>query len=212
VGFLDKLRGKEEKPDPAKARAEAATDELSTWLAALMQRLQPDKVHFQPGETLGQVFARTFDEEERAVRAAGGDPVVQQLKLDSLVRLRQQFPVDSPSGATPESTEESGGQAMAEGASRPAEATYEVVLGGQEELKEVPMAMLLQLVSGWNTAVGLVAAKNRLPDSLREEYGGAVVTVVSGAKGEELVLLFRGAKEMVEIYRSRLKALGIDQG
>ncbi|MGH9651644.1 MAG: hypothetical protein ACRD3I_14395 [Terriglobales bacterium] len=125
MGFLDKLRGKEEKADPAKAQAEAATKELSNWLAALMQRLQPDKIQFQPGETLGQVFARTFDEEERAVRAAGGDPVVQSLKLESLNRLRQQFPIDSP-GTTQESPEKPGGQTMTgETASRGAEATYE---------------------------------------------------------------------------------------
>lgn len=208
MGFLDKLRGKK---DPAEERAEAATTELSTWLASVMARLQPDKIQFQPGENLGQVFARVFDEEEKAVRAAGDDPVVQQLKLEGLARLRQQFPVDSPAGAPQESPEQAGGQAMSE-TERPKEATYEVVLGTQEDLKEVPMAMLLQLVSGWNTAVGPVAGKYRLPDSLRDEYRGAVVTVANGEKGDELVILFRGAKEMVEIYRSRLKALGIDQG
>ena len=102
---------------------------------------------------------------------------------------------------------------MSEGAAnRPAEATYEVVLGGQEELKDVPMAMLLQLVSGWNTVVAMVAAQRRLPDSLREEYTGAVVTVSRGNNQEELVLMFRAAKEIIEIYRAKLRELGIDQG
>ncbi|HEV2021469.1 MAG TPA: hypothetical protein VGQ94_02980 [Terriglobales bacterium] len=214
LGFLDKLRHREEKPDSAEARADAATQELSTWLAALMQRLEPDKIQFQPGETLGQVFARTFDEEEKAVRAAERDPAVQQLKLEGLARLRQQFPVDSPSGASQESPEQTGGQAMTEAtADRPKEATYEMVLGSQEDLKEVPMATLMQLVSGWGTAVGLVAEKLRLPDSLRKEYRRTTVTVAPGPNDqEELVLAFRGAKEMVETYRARLKALGIDQG
>ena len=213
MGFLDRLRGREEKTDPAEARADAATKELSTWLAALMQRLQPDKIQFQPGETLGQVFAHTFDEEERAVRAAGGDPAVMTWKLEGLNRLRRQFPVDSSPGTPQESPQEPGEQAMTEepvGSS--AEATYEVVLGGEEDLKEVPMAMLLQMISGWGTAVELVAAKLRLPESLREEYRRTAVSVAPGEKGEELVILFRGAREMVEIYRARMKALGIDQG
>jgi hypothetical protein len=201
VGFLDKLRGKKEEPDPAKARAEAATSELATWLASVMSRLQPDQVQFQPGETLGQVFARVFDEEERAVRTAGGDPVVQQLKLESINRLRQQFPAgDAPAGAPVESSE-AGGQAMSEAAERPSEASYEVNLGGEEELKSVPMSMLLQLISGWETIVKGLGAQRRLPDSLLSEYKGAVVTVVDNGGKEELVLLFHAAKDMIQLYR-----------
>ena len=140
--------------------------------------------------------------------------MVQRLKLESLDKLRQQFPVDSSPGAPQGSPEKPGDRAMTEGTGeRPAEATYEVVLGGQEELKEAPMAMLLQLVSGWNTVVGMVGAQRRLPESLRDEYKGAVVTVTAGEKNqEELVLIFRGAKEMIQIYRDKLRELGLDQG
>jgi len=45
VGFLDRLRGREEKPEPVEARADGTTKELSTWLAALMQRLEADKIY-----------------------------------------------------------------------------------------------------------------------------------------------------------------------
>ncbi|MGH9651643.1 MAG: hypothetical protein ACRD3I_14390 [Terriglobales bacterium] len=80
-------------------------------------------------------------------------------------------------------------------------------------MKEAPLGMLLQLVSGWNTVVAMVTAQRRLPQSLRDEYNGAVVTVASGEKNqEELVLIFRGAKEMIQIYRDKLRKLGIDQG
>ena len=103
---------------------------------------------------------------------------------------------------------------MTEGtASRGAEATYEVVLGGQEELREVPMAMLLQLVSGWGTVVDMLGARIGLSGTLRDEYRRATVTVATGEKDqEELVLTLRGAQEMVELYRAKIKELGIDQG
>jgi hypothetical protein len=208
VGFLDRLRSKGDKDD-AKARAGTATTELSSWLASVMARLQPDKVQFQPGESLGQVFARIFDEEERAVRAGGGDPVVQSLKLESLDKLRQQFPAESAPGET---SIQSGEQNMSEATVvRPTEGTYEMVLGGQEELKDVPMAMLLQLISGWEAVVGMVAAERRLPDSLRQEYAGAVVSVARQGKQEELVLVFHAAKEMIQIYRDKLREAGLDQ-
>ena len=63
-----------------------------------MARLQPAGLKFGPGETVGDVFARILDDEERQVRASGDG--LTDLKLKGLAELRRGFGL--PGGAVPE--------------------------------------------------------------------------------------------------------------
>ena len=58
MGFWDKLRGRRPQGPTLKPKSEEAPPELRLWLDSLFAQLQPERLRFEPGETLGQVFAR----------------------------------------------------------------------------------------------------------------------------------------------------------
>ena len=205
MGLWDKLRGSGRK-NPAPAERAEAPPEIRTWLDGLFAQFQPERIRFEPGETLEQVFARLLEQEERRVRAANEPPPVQSLKLAALAGLREQFGLP----ATPQPTKEETVSEDAEG--QPAEATYEMVMGGQAELQEVSLANFMQIIQGWGTVVETLGRPARLPESLLEQYQRVYVTVTPGEKEDELVAGFHGAREMVELFRQKLRELGLESG
>ena len=197
MGFLDKLRGKKEEPKP-----EPLPSELSAWIAGVMQRLEPSRVQFQPGETLGDVLDRVFAEEERLVRASANDPL-QARKLEALRALRRQF---GDEAAAPKE------EKMSTPANGVHEAAYEMTLGGEQELSGVPLSMLLQVISGWRMVVDLVGRQQRVSEDDRDAYRRVMVRTEPAAQGEEMIALFLGTKEMIQLFRSKMKEAGLDPG
>jgi hypothetical protein len=200
VGFLKKLLGGKREDKAEKPASAAVPPEIRSWTDALLQRLRPASIRFQPGETLGDVVARILNREEQSIRAGNDPPQLKELKFAALANLRQQFGV-SASAAAKEDTVE-----------RPAEATYEMLMGGADDLKDVPITNLMQLVVGWGRVVEFVGKTRGLPQEWLHEYRRVGLTVDPGDKGQELVAWFRGSKEMIEVYREKLRESGLDAG
>lgn len=205
MSFLDKLLGRKPKAEAEKAATAAVPPEIRTWTDALFQQLQPANIRFQPGETLGDVVARILDQEERNVRAGDDSQELKELKFAGLASLRQQFGVAASSAAKEKTVSEPA-------VDRPAEATYEMLMGGVEELKDVPITNLMQLVVGWGRVVEYIGKTRGLPEEWIREYRRVGLTVDAGEKGQELVAWFRGSREMVEVYREKLRESGLDAG
>jgi hypothetical protein len=77
---------------PAGQLAAAQDDkQLQQWVDGVMAPLQPRQLKFGPGETVGDVFQRTFREEEQRVRSDEQDPARLMAKLIILDELRRKF-------------------------------------------------------------------------------------------------------------------------
>jgi hypothetical protein len=80
-------------PGAPSGQLEAAKDDkpLQQWVDGVMAPLMPDQLKFGPGETVGDVFDRTFREEEHRVRSHEQDPARLMAKLIILDELRRKF-------------------------------------------------------------------------------------------------------------------------
>lgn len=205
MSFLEKLLGRKPKAEAGKPAPAAVPPAIRAWTDALFQQLQPANIRFQAGETLGDVVARILDREGRNVRAGGDPPELKELKFAGLASLRQQFGVPASTAAKEKTVSEPA-------VDRPAEATYEMLMGGVEELKDVPITNLMQLVVGWGRVVEYIGKTRGLPEEWIREYRRVGLTVDAGEKGQELVAWFHGSREMVEVYREKLRESGLDAG
>ena len=203
MGFFDKLRGRTAKAGDAEAGKREASSEVKAWVDGLFQQLQPDKLQLRPGETVGQAFARIVDAEEQKVRTSGDPPDRQQPKLAALDSLRQQLDIG---GATP--AEDASVSDESEG--RLKEATFEMVLGGMEDIKEVPLTTFMQIVQGWGTMVESIGRATRISEDVREQYKSVRVNVAPGETNPELIARFHGTREMIECFRASLRRLGLE--
>lgn len=152
-----------------------------------MARLQPAKLEFRPGETVGDTVGRILDEEEREVR--GSDDALTSLKLTGLAELRRGFGL--PGGA------------VAENPAAPAdEMTYELVMDG---IDDAPLARLADLVEIWTTIVNGLGTQTGVDTSRLAEYCRVQVGVQQGEAGRELVGWFRARRDMVKMFRGHLE-------
>lgn len=206
MGIFDKLTGRKEKA-PAKPEAEQATADLVRWTANLFQQFQPENLRLQPGETIGQAMARILDAEEKQVRFGSDNPLMQSLKLAGIAKVRREFGIAEPSGEAAQPTKES--PLSEERQDRPAEATFDFVMGGIAELTEVPLGSLVRLVQSWVLVVDTLGKAARLPEELRAEYVRVYVTVEPGEKQPEVVAHFRGARDMIHVFMQELRKLGL---
>jgi hypothetical protein len=80
-------------PGAPAGQLEAAKDDktLQQWVDGVTAPLMPDQLKFGPGETVGDVFDRTFREEEHRVRSHEKDPARMMAKLIILDELRRKF-------------------------------------------------------------------------------------------------------------------------
>lgn len=181
-------------------------ERVQAWLNQVMARLEPSQIRFQPGETLGQVVHRIFTEEEKRVRASPEPAELRELKLRALDGLRHNFPLDDgrakPAEEAPMSETISRGE-------RPAEASYEMVIGQLEEVKDVPLGNFLTVIRLWTLVVDTQSFEAQLPKPIRDEYRGATLTLTSG-DNPEVTAWFRGSREMIHLFRDKLREMGIE--
>lgn len=218
MSFLDKLFRRDDKRGSEKPEPHEAQERVRIWIDDFDQRLQPDRLRLGPHETVGTAFPRIADEEEARLRASQEEPELRHLKLEALAKMRRELGLSSSQESSRPETESSESQTQAsreatmnqENESRPDKATYEMVMGRMEDLKEVPLAHFMQLVDGWGTVVETLGQGARIHEKLREEYHRVCVTVSQVEKERELVALFHGSWEMVELFRQKLRELGLE--
>lgn len=216
LALWDKLRRKD-KSEQAKERSEASRDNVRGWTDALFKRLQPDQLRLQPGETVGEAITRILNLEEQRVHESNEGAELERMKLEGLAHLRREFGLASAPGSSPIALGASSERerkpkegTMSEGSeARPAEATYDMVMGGLEELKGVPITHFMQLVQIWAQIVKIVGPQERMGEALLKEYQPVRVVIEQGEKEPELVAQFHGSRAMVHTFLAKLREAGL---
>lgn len=213
MGFLDKWR----RPKGAAGSRPEIPEPLQRWLKELFEQFEPARLRIQPGETLGGAIARLVDGEEERVREGNEPPEVRQAKLQALAELRRQFTLTEPSDASARRGESSNARRASqepnmsqENESRPAEAAYEMVMGGMQELKEVPLSHFMGLVQLWSQIVETFGQAAKVAETFRQEYHRVYVTLTPAGKEYELVAGFHGSRDMITVFRQKLQEMGLE--